>query len=70
MATTQLPEEKKQPLEEAICPKCRGGKLLFIDGELTRWATCPNCKFKKLVSKTDSRSVRVTPLLKQNNSNF
>jgi DNA-directed RNA polymerase subunit RPC12/RpoP len=68
MATTNLPD-KKQSLDETMCPKCRSGKLLFIEGELTQWATCPNCKFKKLVAKKDSRTVRVTPLLKPD-SNF
>ncbi|MBU5558017.1 MAG: hypothetical protein QW751_02565 [Candidatus Aenigmatarchaeota archaeon] len=63
MATTNLPEKKIE--DESFCPKCRSSKLLYIEGSLTRWATCPNCKFKKLVAKTDTRTVRVTPLLKQ-----
>jgi len=33
------------------CPKC-GDKLLTIEGSLTRWLTCPKCKYKKLESKT------------------
>lgn len=62
MATTNLPQKKMD--EDLMCPKCRSAKLLIIEGSLTKWATCPNCKFKKLMSKTDSRTVRVTPLLK------
>lgn len=33
------------------CPKC-GERLLAIEGSLTRWLTCPKCKYKKLESKT------------------
>lgn len=65
MAIMQMRDERKKE-DETMCPKCRSANLLFIDGTLTRWATCPKCKFKKLVEKTDTRTVRVTPLMNSN----
>lgn len=67
MATTNIREKRED--EDIFCPKCRTSKLLIIEGSLTKWATCPNCKFKKLMAKTDSRTVRVTSLMKSD-SNF
>ena len=65
MATTQMRDmNKKKDTEETTCPKCMSANLLFIDGTLTRWATCPKCKFKKLIEKTDRGAIRVTPLMR------
>lgn len=55
--------------ELTICPRCNSEKLLFIEGQLTRWATCPKCKFKKLLEKTERGTVKVTPMMSEK-SNF
>ena len=44
----RIPQHKGSP---SACPKC-GDRLLSIEGSLTRWLTCPKCKYKKLESKT------------------
>jgi len=43
-----------------ICPRCKH-ELITIDGNLVKWLTCVNCRFKKLVEK-EERVVRITPI--------
>jgi len=47
--------------EKVICPRCRSSELLFIDGYTVRWATCPKCKFKKLMEQ-EKKTIKVVPL--------
>ena len=44
-----------------ICPRCRYD-LIAIDGNLTKWFTCPNCKWKKLTAKDISHVIHVKPM--------
>lgn len=47
-----------------ICPRCGAAELLYIEGSLTKWVTCPKCRFKKLMEKDERGAIVVTPLLK------
>jgi uncharacterized Zn finger protein (UPF0148 family) len=42
MAIMQMDKSITDP-----CPRC-GTQLLTINGQLTKWITCPSCKYKKL----------------------
>jgi hypothetical protein len=34
-----------------LCPRCGSEPLLFIEGTFIKWATCPKCRYKKLLEK-------------------
>ncbi len=57
MAAQRNPREE----EKAICPRCRSSELLFIEGFTVRWATCPKCKFKKLMEQ-EKKPIKVVSL--------
>ncbi|MBL7160194.1 MAG: hypothetical protein ISS95_01405 [Candidatus Aenigmarchaeota archaeon] len=61
MALRQMREDKeKKGVWGDDCPECRA-KLLTIDGVLTQWKTCPNCKYRQLIRK-GKEGPRVTSL--------
>lgn len=59
LRTTRMKEE-----DPKICPRCMH-ELISIDGRLTKWLTCQNCKWKKLVAKENDSTIQVTPLGEQ-----
>lgn len=59
LKTVRMKEE-----DPKICPQCMH-ELLVIDNMLTKWLTCQNCKWKKLVGKEGKETIRVTPLVEQ-----
>ena len=42
------------------CPRCRA-QLLTINNQLTKWITCPKCKFKKL-EPLEKRKIQIRSL--------
>ncbi len=59
LRTARVKEE-----DPKVCPRCMH-ELLVIDNRLTRWLTCRNCRWKKLVGKENAGTVRVTPLVER-----
>jgi DNA-directed RNA polymerase subunit RPC12/RpoP len=55
MENTKNVEEITNP-----CPRC-GGELLTINNQLTKWITCPKCRFKKLES-LEKRKIQIRSL--------
>lgn len=49
------------------CPRC-GSQLLTIEGQLTRWVTCPKCRYKRLEGKSNKDIV--VRSLKDRDGNF
>jgi len=56
LRTARIKEE-----DPKICPRCMH-ELIVIDNILTKWLTCQNCKWKKLVGKEGKEIIHVTPL--------
>jgi ribosomal protein L37AE/L43A len=58
MATLNARFEKEDAPKE--CPRCKH-ELIVIDGNLVKWLTCTNCKWKKLAGKED-KVIKITPM--------
>jgi len=58
MATLNARFEKED--SPKICPRCKG-ELLTIDGNLVKWLTCTNCKWKKLAGK-EEKVIKITSM--------
>lgn len=58
MAVFRTSLEKED--DPKICPRCKG-ELLTIDGNLVKWLTCTNCKWKKLVHK-EEKVIKIVPM--------
>lgn len=55
--------QKSVLAKDNACPSC-GKPLLTIEGSFVRWLTCPDCRYTKLIKKSDQerKAVKITPL--------